>query len=163
MFSMAFVVASLAVAFTANVGSAWAFPGSVEPARSSTSRSRPTSISLANYAQLMTSSATTGPGYYGAPYKDDYIYHNDGYSQSVDEALNKWWAQYQKDWKSVFPGCSYTATYDSAGPKTGHFASFSLHGKCGGGGNIYGTFHPLTYSLAAPGGRPGNGGCDCEH
>jgi YD repeat-containing protein len=77
--------------------------------------------------------------YYGAPYFDDYIYHSDGLSNSVDEALNKWWAQYQLDWASAFPGCSYTATYDASGTTTNHFASFNLQGTCGGGGNIYGT------------------------
>jgi YD repeat-containing protein len=82
--------------------------------------------------------------FYAAPFHDDYAYHNDGTSPSVAAALNKWWAQYQQDWSSAFPGCSYTSAPDSSGPETGHFASISLHGTCGGGGGIYGAAYPFN-------------------
>jgi RHS repeat-associated protein len=94
--------------------------------------------------------------FYDAPFSDDYIYHDDGQSASVAEAIDKFWAQYQIDWSSAFPGCSYTPTYDDAGPVTGHFATFILNGTCGGGGNIWGT----GYTFDA-GKNDGTGaGCD---
>jgi RHS repeat-associated protein len=117
------------------------------PARTSSSHGTPTAVGVG--VPLSPSAATTATNfqsstvsYYGAPFHDDYAYHNDGYSESVEAALAKWWAQYQLDWAYAFPGCSYAPSYDGAGPQTGHFASFYLQGTCGGGGSIYGTAYP---------------------
>jgi len=131
-----------------------------QPARASSSRSRPKAVSVNSFHQENFPdaglNAITGTSYYGAPFRDDYAYHNDGLSPSVQAAFDKWWKQYQIDWAYAFPGCSYVPTYDSAGPQTGHFAHFSLQGTCGGGGNIYGTAYAFD-----PGKNAGNGaGCD---
>lgn len=93
--------------------------------------------SSGQFALVATVAASTV--YYGAPYRDNYAYHQDGTSPSVQAAIDKWWAQYKIDWAYAFPGCSYTQSLDPAGVHTGHFASFQLHGTCGGGGSIYGT------------------------
>lgn len=121
----------------------------VVPATSSSSGAKPHSTSLDRSVHAFATNGHTT--YYGAPFYDDYAYHNDGHSDSVGAALDKWWAQYQHDWAYAFPGCSYSSTSDASGSRTGHFASFHLHGTCGGGGNIYGTAYPY---------KPGkNNGC----
>lgn len=100
-----------------------------------------------------TSGATTT--FYGPPYRDNYAYHNDGYSSSVSAALSTWWAQYQLDWPGAFPGCSYTPGFPANGAQTGLFATISLQGRCGGGGGIYGTAY--TYKPGKANGKP----CNC--
>lgn len=112
------------------------------------------SRSLSAPVDLLRADASTS--FYDAPFHDDYIYHNDGFSSSVGEAIDKFWAQYQLDWPGAFPGCSYSVTYDSAGPQTGHFAIFILSGRCGGGGNIWGT----AYSFDAGQNNGEGAGCD---
>lgn len=119
-------------------------------------RTPPKSENLTADARLESNIATVSATFYDAPFHDDYVYHNDGYSDSVGEALDKFWAQYQIDWAGAFPGCSYSPVYDSDGPLTGHFATFHLSGTCGGGGNIFGT----AYTFDAGQNNGEGAGCD---
>jgi RHS repeat-associated protein len=93
--------------------------------------------------------------YYAAPFMDS-GYYGGTYSNTVQEAIDKWWATYQIIWAGAFPGCTYTSNIQADGSETNVFALIAVHGTCGGEGYIFGT----AYSQP-PGKNLGDGGgCD---
>lgn len=92
-------------------------------------------------------------GFWDAPY-----YHH-GYADfgpfdSVDEAIDHWWA----DWQRVWPGwdCGYTTEYTDPDTNNGYVAGMQLESPCGGGNAISATQYAFD-----PAGNNGEGaGCD---
>lgn len=132
-------------------------PYGAGPAHASTAprTARSLAIEAVNAPSVTTLATTGGTTFYGAPYYDNYAYHNDGYSGSVSQALNKWWAQYQIDWAYAFPGCSYSVSGPTNNTQPNLIVIFTLHGTCGGGGGVFATAYP--YKPGKNTGRP----CNC--
>lgn len=67
-------------------------------------------------------------------------------SDTVQGAIDRWWAAYQAYWR--VSTCSYNLTLKPDGESTGVFAEIQLTNGCSGGDVIYGTpYCPFGYTL----------------
>lgn len=102
---------------------------------------------------MLAASADGTGSYWDAPYYH-HGYADNGPFGSVGEAIDHWWA----DWQRVWPGfgCGYTTEFYDPETSGGQVAGMTLESPCGGGNGITATQYPFD-----PGQNDGTGaGCD---
>ena len=124
------------------------------PARASSTGAPPTTpIHQASTFRVLAANDQNTGSYWDAPYYH-HGYADNGPFGSVGEAMDHWWA----DWQRVWPGndCGYTPEYFDPPRDDGAVADMLLQSPCGGGNGIFAT----QYSFDA-GQNDGEGaGCD---